>query len=102
MYAFKEFADNLKGDVAVRGFLHSPENPSGDGLILTHGAGANCQSSLLVALATEFSLRGFTVLRFDLPFRQLRPHGPPMRGSAARDQEGIQNAVGSMRKLVKG
>ena len=90
------------GDLEVRGFLHTPDEPSGDGLVLTHGAGANCRSSLLTSLANEFCERGVTVLRYDLPFRQARPHGPPMRGSAARDQQGVQRAVESMKKIVQG
>jgi len=89
-------------EAGVRGFLHSPENPARDGLILTHGAGANCQSPLLVALARELCRSGFTVLRFDLPFRQLRPHGPPMRGSDKRDREGIRAAVEFLRTRVNG
>jgi hypothetical protein len=81
----------------VRGFLHIPENSTGDVLILTHGAGANCQSPLLVALADGFCESGLTVLRCDLPFRQLRPNGPPPRGSAVRDQAGLRGAVEAMR-----
>ena len=42
------------------------------------------------------------VLRCDLPFRQLRPHGPPLRGSAARDQQGLRRAVESIRQIVPG
>jgi hypothetical protein len=82
--------------------MHGPASPSGDGIVLTHGAGANCESLLLVALATTFCESGLTVLRFDLPFRQLRPHGPPPRGSAGRDQEGLRNAVEVMRQRVSG
>lgn len=82
----------------VRGFLHIPTSPSGDGLVLSHGAGADCQSLLLVALATAFCESGLTVLRCDLPFRQLRQHGPPPRGSAERDQEGLRRAVEVMRQ----
>jgi predicted alpha/beta-hydrolase family hydrolase len=86
----------------VRGYLHVPEVSNGDGLVLTHGAGANCQAPLLVALARFFCDAGFMVLRCDLPFRQLRPHGPPMRGSAERDQEGLRLAIEAMKKLVSG
>src|SRR3954463_915256 len=86
----------------VHGFLHHPATPCGDGLVLTHGAGANCQSPLLIALAAEFSANGLTVLRFDLPFRQARPHGPPMRGSAERDQQGLAQVIASIKKLVPG
>ncbi len=92
------FFQNLRAP-AVQGFLHSPENPSRDVLILTHGAGANCESPFLVALATAFCETGMTVLRCDLPFRQLRPHGPPPRGSADRDQDGLRNAVGAMQRV---
>ncbi|HTZ60678.1 MAG TPA: alpha/beta fold hydrolase [Acidobacteriaceae bacterium] len=88
-------------DVPVRGFLHRPATP-GDGLILTHGAGANCQAPLLVAFAESFCAQGFTVLRCDLPFRQSRPHGPPPRGSAERDQQGLRAAVASMRGMISG
>jgi len=88
--------------VAVSGFLHLPADPSGDALVLTHGAGANCQSPLLVALGNAFCNSGLTVLRCNLPFRQRRPHGPPPRGSAERDQEGLQLAVEAVQKQVPG
>lgn len=89
---------NLR-EPAVRGFVHAPENPTGDALILTHGAGANCQSPLLIALANALGESGVTVLRCDLPFRQSRPKGPPPRGSAERDQKGLLNAVGAMKRV---
>src|SRR5258705_1752113 len=53
----------------VRGFLHRPEQPSGDAIVLTHGAGSNCQAPLLVRLSGEFATAGLLVLRCDLPFR---------------------------------
>ena len=80
--------------------LHRPDPSNGDCLILTHGAGSNSNSPLLVALANAFCASGITVLRYDLPFRQSRPHGPPPRGSAERDQQGIRQAVQSMRELT--
>jgi predicted alpha/beta-hydrolase family hydrolase len=89
-------------DPPVRGFLHTPASPNGDALILTHGAGANCESPLLVAVANAFREGGFTVLRCDLPFRQVRPHGPPPPGSADRDQRGLRSAVDSLRRQVTG
>jgi uncharacterized protein len=82
--------------------LHLPTAPGGDCLILTHGAGANCDTPFLIALADAFCGSGMTVLRFDLPFRQLRPHGPPPRGSAERDQQGIRAAVATMRQQTSG
>ena len=58
MTAYREFSD-LSAEPAVRGFLHEPEQPNGDALVLTHGAGANCQSKLLIALANAFSNAGY-------------------------------------------
>jgi uncharacterized protein len=92
----------LDSDPPVRGFLHRPEKPSGDGLVLTHGAGSNCQAPLLVALAEAFAGAGFMVFRCDLPYRQIRPYGPPGPGDAARDREGLKHAVAALRKLVDG
>ena len=86
-------------DPSVRGFLHRPESPSGDDLILTHGAGGNAHMPLLVALAEAFAGAGFVVLRCDLPFRQQRSFGPPRPGDAARDRLGLKNAITAMRKL---
>ncbi|SRR6266568_1781086 len=86
----------------VRGWLHVPEDPSGDGLVLTHGAGSNCESALLVGMADAFAGAGLTVLRCDLAFRQARPYGPPARGSAERDQEGLRYAVEASRREITG
>ena len=86
----------------VRGFIHRPEKINGQGLVLTHGAGGNAKSSLLVALAGSFADIGFTVLRCDLPFRQNRPFGPPRPGNAETDREGLRNAVLAMRRLGPG
>jgi predicted alpha/beta-hydrolase family hydrolase len=101
----------MLGDVAcvipfeklgVRGFLHRPDRGSGDGLVLTHGAGGNCRSPLLVATADAFGDRGFFVLRCDLPFRQRRRSGPPSPATVAADREGLHCAVGALRGIVSG
>jgi uncharacterized protein len=89
-------------DPAVRGFLDHPAAASGHGLILTHGAGGNAQMALLVALGKTFAAAGFTVLRCDLPFRQQRRFGPPRPQDAARDREGLKNALAAMRKKLPG
>src|SRR5438552_3536119 len=88
-------------DPPVRGYLHRPEVPSGDGVVLSHGAGGNAQSALLQALAEAFAGSGFIVLRCDLPFRQLRHYGPPRPGDAARDRQGLKSAVALMTKLAQ-
>jgi predicted alpha/beta-hydrolase family hydrolase len=62
-------------------------------LLLTHGAGSNRNAPLLVALANAFSEHGVEVVRYDLPFRQERPHGPPRPGDAARDREGLREQI---------
>ena len=80
--------------------MHTPHDPRGDALILTHGAGGNCDAPLLVALAETFCGHGFTVLRCDLPFRQERRFGPPSPGNAQRDRVGLRNAVAAMRKSM--
>ena len=98
---FTPFAD-LAADPPVRGFLHTPSQPSGGTIVLTHGAGANCQSKLLVEMANAFAASGFAVLRFDLPFRSERPHGPPSPGSAARDRDGLRRAVALMKEKERG
>jgi len=89
-------------DPFVRGLLHRPANPNGHGLVLTHGAGSNCQAPLLIALAGTFAEAGYTVLRCDLPYRQDRPYGPPGPGDAKRDRAGLKNAVGAIRNLTTG
>jgi predicted alpha/beta-hydrolase family hydrolase len=94
----EEFKDDSMTDAPVRGFLHRARVADADCLVLTHGAGANCQSPLLQALAEAFSSSGISVLRCDLPFRQSRPHGPPPRGSAEKDQDGLRAAVAAMRR----
>ncbi|MGA8490704.1 MAG: alpha/beta family hydrolase [Terriglobales bacterium] len=70
--------------------------------MLTHGAGSNSRAPLLVALAEAFAEVGMIVLRCDLPYRQSRAFGPPRPGDAARDREGLKNAVVGLRKLVAG
>ena len=71
-------------------------------LLLTHGAGSNRNAPLLVALEAVFSKafaeRHIQVLRYDLPFRQDRPHGPPRPGDAARDREGLREQIMKLRE----
>jgi predicted alpha/beta-hydrolase family hydrolase len=87
---------------SVRGTLERPDRPSGDAIVLTHGAGSNSQAPLLVRMAEAFADWGYLVLRFDLPFRQQRPHGPPFPAGAARDREGIAGAIAAVRTIASG
>ncbi len=93
---------DVTGDPFVRGLLHRPTKPNGSGLVLTHGAGSNCQAPLLIALAEAFANAGYHVLRCDLPFRQDRPYGPPGPGDAKRDRAGLNNAIAALKNQLAG
>jgi len=84
----------------VRGFLHEPEHPNGNGLVITHGAGSNSDTTLLKAVADAFAKAGVVTLRCDLPFRQQRPKGPPFPAQAERDREGLRRAVEALREIA--
>jgi predicted alpha/beta-hydrolase family hydrolase len=97
--SIREFADSTV-DPPIRGFLHVPETPNHDGLVLSHGAGGNAQAPLLRALADTFANAGYTVLRCNLPYRQARSFGPPGPGDAARDRAGLKNAVTALKNSL--
>jgi predicted alpha/beta-hydrolase family hydrolase len=86
----------------VAGLLHEPEQKARGAMVLTHGAGGNCQARLLVTVADAFCLRGWLVLRYDLPFRRARRSGPPSRYSADTDQQGIREAIAELRRISGG
>ena len=85
----------------VWGHLHRADGAI-VGMVLTHGAGSNCNSPLLLAVAAAFQAAGVTVLRCDLPFRQQRPSGPPRPADSAKDREGLRAAVAALRPNVSG
>jgi predicted alpha/beta-hydrolase family hydrolase len=82
--------------------LHHPSMPTGTGAVLTHGAGSNADSPLLVGLAEAFASAGVLVLRCDLPFRQARRTGPPSPRGAATDRAGLLRAARVMAALAPG
>src|SRR5947209_8170530 len=90
------------GTDEIRGFLHHPSAADGSGLVLTHGAGSNCEAPLLMGLAAVFAKAGSLVLRMDLPFRRKRPKGPPLPGDAALDRAGLLQASTLLRKMAGG
>jgi predicted alpha/beta-hydrolase family hydrolase len=96
------FEDDTPGAPAVRGVLHRAVAPSGDALVLTHGAGSNREAPLLVALADALAARGVGVLRCDLPFRQARATGPPSPRDGAADRAGLRHAVTAVAARVPG
>lgn len=94
----KDFAE----PPAVRGWLHLPATKAKAGIVLTHGAGGNCESALLIALCDAFAEKGVAALRCDMPFRQKRPGGPPSPSGAAMDRRGLERAAASLRDEVAG
>lgn len=95
----EQFSD-ASVDPAVRAFLHRADHPTGNGLVLSHGAGSNAQAPLLIAIAEEFAAAGFAVLRCNLPYRQARSFGPPGPGDAARDRQGLKNVIAALRQFA--
>src|SRR5260370_37171050 len=75
--------------VPVCGWLHRPEQTSDRGLVLTHGAGSNSKTSLLISLADSFAGGWGFVVCCDLPFLQNSSFCPPRPGGAARDCGGF-------------
>jgi uncharacterized protein len=88
-------------DHPVEGFLHGPDAPNGVGVVLTHGAGSDCRSPLVVAVANQLCATGYTVLRTDLHFRRSGQKGPPMPAKAAADRLGLEQAVESLRRTTR-
>jgi hypothetical protein len=86
----------------IRGYLHQPDGAAAGGLVLTHGAGGNCDAPVLVAVAEAFAASGLSVLRCDLPFRQKRPKGPPSPAGAAADRAGLSAAAAALRARAPG
>ncbi len=80
-------------------YLHRPDGEIVDGIVLSHGAGSNANSTLLVVLAKALCETGYLVLRIDLAFRQARPSGPPHPSMAERDRAGIAEAAARLREL---
>ena len=94
--------DDAPEEGPVRGFLHRSTEAGAGFVVLTHGAGGNCNAPLLVALAEKLAVAGMSTLRCDLPFRQRRPHGPPSPSDAKHDQAGLRRAVELMKQQFAG
>jgi uncharacterized protein len=86
----------------VSGWLHEPSGKPRAAIVLTHGAGSNCEAPFLVAAAKSLSEAGFAVLRCDLPFRQAGGKGMLNAAQQARDREGIVRAAAELRAEYPG
>jgi len=82
----------------ISGWLHKQEKIKA-AMLLSHGAGGNCDAPLMVSVAEAFAEAGYCVFRWNLPFRQLRLRGAP-GGSGERDREGIRQAAHELRGLA--
>jgi predicted alpha/beta-hydrolase family hydrolase len=71
-------------------------------LLLTHGASSNRNAPLLVALDRMLTAHDIRVVRYDLPYRQARPNGPPRPNDAERDRTGLREALEDIRKEKAG
>jgi predicted alpha/beta-hydrolase family hydrolase len=85
----------------IAGVAHEPNGTPAGVVMLTHGAGGSRESPLLVRICEEWASRGWLAVRYNLPYRQRRPKGPPS-GSAAGDRDGIVAALTLARTLADG
>ena len=92
---------NLSEIPAIAGIAHQPAGDPAGVVVLTHGAGGSRESPLLKKICEEWAGRGWLAVRYNLPYRRRRPKGPPS-GSAAKDLEGIAEAVAAIRELADG
>ncbi len=87
----------------VQGVLHRPVGEAlGAGVVLTHGAGANYEAPLLVAMAEQLAARGYFVLRCNLAFRQRRRTGPPHPSKSEEDRYSVVQAAAFLRTYAPG
>jgi predicted alpha/beta-hydrolase family hydrolase len=85
----------------IAGIAHEPTGKAKGAVVLTHGAGGSRESPLLVKICDEWARRGWLAVRYNLPYRQRRPKGPPS-GSAAKDQAGVVEAIALAHTLTGG
>lgn len=81
-------------------YLHEPASGPIAALGLTHGAGGNCDSRLLQAVAERLASSGLLVIRYDLPFRESGRPGPPRPADSAKDRDGIRAIAARLRSLT--
>jgi predicted alpha/beta-hydrolase family hydrolase len=83
----------------IHGFLHAPlAEANQTGVVLTHGAGADCTAPLLIAIAEQLAQHGFHVLRCNLAFRQRRRTGPPHPSKSEEDRYSLVQAAAFLRQ----
>lgn len=92
----------VDGQAAVSGHLHSPDTDgpgTGTGIAIAHGAGNDMDHPLIVHVANGLAANGFTVLRFNFPYREAgksRPDPEPVLEAA------WSGAMAELRRQTKG
>jgi uncharacterized protein len=86
---------------SIAGIAHEPKGKAKGVVVLTHGAGGNREAPLLKKMCDEWARRGWLAVRYNLPYRQRRPKGPPS-GSATKDQAGVVEAIELAHTLADG
>ena len=85
---------------AIAGVAHRPTGRPAGTVMLTHGAGSDRDSEILVRVCDAWAQRGWLAIRYNLPYRRRRPKGPPS-GTAA-DLAGVEAALAMAREAVDG
>lgn len=85
----------------IAGIAHRPSGIPAGVVLLTHGAGGDRDSPLLIAVCDQWARRGWLAVRYNLPYRRRRPKGPPP-GSATADRAGIAQAIAVAGRLHDG
>ena len=85
---------------AIAGVAHPPTGRPAGAVVLTHGAGGDRDSEILVRVCDAWAQRGWLAIRYNLPYRRRRPKGPPS-GTAA-DLAGVEAALAMAREAVDG
>lgn len=73
--------------------IHDPDGDVRATLILAHGAGGNRDAAMLRLLGEELATRGVRTVRIDLPYRRLRPKGPPSPSGQPADRAAFAEAA---------
>ena len=68
----------------IAGVAHQPSGTPAGVALLTHGAGGNRDSPLLIRICDEWAANGWLAIRYNLPYRRRRPKGPPSGSAATR------------------
>ena len=100
---FETVLDATPGQAPVRGFVHPTPGQSVGFIVLTHGAGGNCQCSFAgCARRAVCDDRDEHAALPIFHFVSDVPNGPPSPADAQRDQEGLRRAVQLMKNKFGG